>query len=58
MSKIESVPSPTRAGVFLFYVDADGHATEPAVQATIAELSAHASWVQVLGTYPEGDTVH
>lgn len=54
MSKIESRPSRRHSGEYFFFVDADGHASEPHLQQALAELEKFCSSVRVLGTYPSG----
>jgi chorismate mutase/prephenate dehydratase len=56
MSKIESRPSKRKAWEYFFFVDIDGHTDDEAVQAALAELQTHCTFVKVLGTYPRGST--
>jgi chorismate mutase/prephenate dehydratase len=53
MSKIESRPSKRKAWEYFFFVDVDGHATEPKLQEALAELEKHCTFTKVLGTYPK-----
>src|SRR4029078_11014767 len=53
MSKIESRPSKRKAWEYFFFVDVDGHATEPKLQEALAELEKHCTFIKVLGTYPK-----
>ncbi len=57
MSKIESRPSRRKAWEYFFYVDIDGHATDPAVAQAITELEKHCTFVKVLGAYPRSAPV-
>ncbi len=53
MSKIESRPSKRKAWEYFFFVDVDGHATDPALQEALQQLEKHCNFVKVLGTYPK-----
>ena len=53
MSKIESRPSKRKAWEYFFFVDIDGHASEPKVVEAIEALTKHCTFVKVLGTYPK-----
>lgn len=55
MTKIESRPSKRKAWEYLFFVDCDGHSSEPKVARAIQELGKHCSFVKELGSYPNGD---
>jgi chorismate mutase/prephenate dehydratase len=53
LSKIESRPSKRKAWEYFFFVDIDGHATDPKVVEALDELHKHCSFVKTLGTYPK-----
>ncbi len=53
MSKIESRPSKRKAWEYFFFVDVDGHATEPVVVEALAALEKHCTLLKVLGSYPK-----
>jgi chorismate mutase/prephenate dehydratase len=53
MSKIESRPSKRKAWEYFFFVDIDGHASEPTVAQALAEIERHCTFVKILGTYPK-----
>jgi chorismate mutase/prephenate dehydratase len=55
MTKIESRPSKRKAWEYFFFVDCDGHMTDPKVAKAIANLSAACNFVKVLGSYPNGE---
>lgn len=55
MTKIESRPSKRKAWEYVFFVDCDGHASEPKVARAVKELARHCSFVKELGSYPNGD---
>lgn len=52
MSKIESRPSKKKAWEYFFFVDVEGHASEPELRAALTELEKHCTSFKVLGTYP------
>jgi chorismate mutase/prephenate dehydratase len=52
MTKIESRPSRAKAWEYVFFVDFEGHAAEPAIQAGLAEFARHCLFMTVLGSYP------
>lgn len=55
MSRIESRPARSgRTGVweYVFFVDIEGHARDPRVARTLAELQKNAPFLKVLGSYP------
>jgi chorismate mutase/prephenate dehydratase len=55
MTKIESRPSKRKAWEYFFFVDCDGHYTDPKVAKAIAGLEEACNFVKVLGSYPNGD---
>jgi chorismate mutase/prephenate dehydratase len=55
MTKIESRPSKRKAWEYFFFVDCDGHYTDPKVAAAIAALEEACNFAKVLGSYPDGD---
>ena len=52
MSSIESRPSRERAWEYVFWIDVDADATDPAMAAALDESRAVATMVRVLGSYP------
>lgn len=52
LTRIESRPLKRRLGHYLFFVDAEGDASDPAVAEAIDRLRVHAEVVRVLGSYP------
>ena len=52
LSKIESRPSRKKAWDYLFFIDFIGHYEDAPVQAALAELQEHCSFVKWLGSYP------
>jgi len=55
MSRIESRPARTGQWEYLFYVDLEGHLSEPRVAQALAELKERAPFVKVFGSYPAAD---
>ena len=53
MSKIESRPSKRKAWEYFFFVDVDGHASDPTLQEALSELEKHCTFNKILGTYPK-----
>ena len=52
LTRIESRPLKRQLGHYLFFVDLEGDAAEPAVAEAIERLRVHAEVVRVLGSYP------
>ena len=52
MSRLESRPARTGLWEYLFFVDLIGHATDPNVAASLAELGEKAPFLKLLGSYP------
>ena len=52
MSRIESRPARTGQWEYLFYVDLEGHQSEPHVAQALAELKQKAPFVKIFGSYP------
>jgi chorismate mutase/prephenate dehydratase len=53
MTRIESRPSRRAKWDYVFFVDLDGHAEDPAVAKALAEIQKKASLFKVLGAYPK-----
>lgn len=51
LCRIESRPSG-EAWQYVFFVDLEGHADDPAVREALARLAHHSEMVKVLGSYP------
>ena len=52
LSRLESRPARTARWEYVFWVDVDADAAEPACTAALAELATEAEMVHVLGSYP------
>jgi chorismate mutase/prephenate dehydratase len=55
MSKIESLPSRTKAWEYVFFVDLDGHAEDENVRKALTEIEELCVLAKILGTYPVGE---
>lgn len=54
MSKLESRPSQVGDWEYVFWMDLDAGASEPALQGVLRELEAVTSELRILGSYPRG----
>ncbi len=52
MTRIESRPSHKRKWDYVFFIDIEGHVSDPGVALALAELEQRASLFKVLGSYP------
>jgi prephenate dehydratase len=52
MTRLESRPTRSRLGEYVFLIDADGHIAEPAMADTIAALIRRSALMRWLGSYP------
>lgn len=52
MNRIESRPSRQGRWDYVFFIDADGHYSEPGLAAALTELENEARVVRILGSYP------
>ena len=55
LTKIESRPTGTGMGNYIFLLDLEGHIDEPHVQQAITELQRRTSTFKVLGAYPRAE---
>ena len=53
MTRIESRPSRKRKWDYVFFMDIEGHVSDPAVTAALAMLEKEASLFKILGSYPK-----
>ena len=53
MTRIESRPSKQGIWEYIFFIDLDGHQSEPQMQALLAEIEDSASLFRILGSYPQ-----
>jgi prephenate dehydratase len=52
LTKLESRPLANAPWEYQFYLDFEGHAADPGVQAALQEMRAHTNHLKVLGSYP------
>ncbi len=52
LTKIESRPTKRRPWEYVFFVDFEGHADTPPVQAALAEIRGRCLFLKLLGSYP------
>jgi prephenate dehydratase len=52
LSRIESRPARRQLGDYIFFIDVEGHLTDPPLAEALAELQADGSLLRVLGSYP------
>jgi chorismate mutase/prephenate dehydratase len=52
MTRIESRPSRKRKWDYVFFIDVEGHVSDPPVAKALAALESGASLFKVLGSYP------
>jgi chorismate mutase / prephenate dehydratase len=53
MTRIESRPSRKRKWDYVFFIDVEGHVTDPPVAKALAAMEKRASLFKVLGSYPQ-----
>ncbi|MCX7945741.1 MAG: prephenate dehydratase [Hydrogenophilus sp.] len=52
MTKLQSRPAKGGLWEYLFFIDVEGHRTDPPVAAALTELAERAAFVKLLGSYP------
>ena len=55
MTRFESRPARSGQWEYFFYIDIQGHPSQPHVEAALADLRALCAFYKILGTYPVGD---
>lgn len=53
MTRIESRPSKSGLWQYIFFIDIDGHTTNPSVVKALQEVNKKASLMKILGSYPK-----
>jgi chorismate mutase/prephenate dehydratase len=53
MTRIESRPSRRRKWDYIFFIDIEGHVSDPPVMEALAALESRASLFKILGSYPQ-----
>lgn len=54
VTKIESRPTKKRAWDYVFFLDVEGHLSDPTLAAAFDELRHYTQFVKILGSYPRG----
>jgi len=57
MTKLESRPRRDKPWSYLFYIDIEGHVSDPEVAAAMTGLMRRAAYVKYLGSYPAAEPV-
>lgn len=52
LSKLESRPARSGAWEYVFYVDLEGHVSDPNIQHSLKAVADHCTFLKVLGAYP------
>lgn len=52
LSKLESRPARSGAWEYVFYVDLEGHVSDPNIQLALRAVREHCTFLKVLGAYP------
>ncbi|MEX0384553.1 UNVERIFIED_CONTAM: prephenate dehydratase [Spiribacter pallidus] len=52
MTRLESRPSPEGMWEYVFFIDLEGHADDPALKRALGEMQRLASLLKILGSYP------
>ena len=55
MTFIQSRPARGRLWEYVFFVDFEGHRSQPRIQQALEELANHCPLLQVLGSYPAAE---
>ncbi len=53
LTKIESRPNKGKPWEYIFFIDFEGHATDPHVAQALHEVKGHVLFVNLLGSYPQ-----
>ena len=52
LTMISSQPSRKNAWEYFFFVDAEGHASDPTIQSAMTEAQSHCQRLRIIGSYP------
>ncbi|MEN6573524.1 prephenate dehydratase [Methanobacterium aggregans] len=56
LTKIESRPSKEKLGSYLFFVDFEGHRSDPEIENVLNIIRSNVGYIKILGSYPaQGD---
>jgi chorismate mutase/prephenate dehydratase len=53
LTKIESRPNKGKPWEYIFFIDFEGHATDPPVAQALQDMREHVSFLKLLGSYPQ-----
>ena len=53
LTKIESRPTKKRPWDYVFFIDCEGHITDPKIMDTIEEIKPYTIQIKILGSYPK-----
>jgi chorismate mutase/prephenate dehydratase len=53
LTKIESRPNKGKPWEYIFFIDFEGHASDPHVAQALHEMKGHVLFVKLLGSYPQ-----
>ena len=53
LTKIESRPSKKKAWDYYFFIDCEGHQSDPRVARALAQLEGMCKFLKILGSYPD-----
>jgi len=54
MTRFESRPAKSGQWEYVFYIDLDGHISQPHVAKALSELQGMCAFYKVIGSYPVG----
>lgn len=54
LTRIETRPSSRGTWAYVFYIDFEGHATDPGIKLVLDEITQEAMELKILGSYPVG----
>ena len=57
MTRFESRPAKSGKWEYYFYIDLQGHPSQPNVAAALSELQSYCAFYKMLGAYPLGKDV-
>ncbi|MFK8018220.1 MAG: prephenate dehydratase [Pseudomonadales bacterium] len=52
LTRIDTRPSPSETWAYLFFIEFEGHQTDPKIAKILPELEEHSVMVKLLGSYP------
>jgi prephenate dehydratase len=55
LTKLESRPSKSELGYYIFLIDLEGHRTDPTIAAALERLRQRAASVKIFGSFPRHD---